>query len=575
MKNIHLFGLFPLLLIGAVGCNNQNKNKNDWETYHENRIYTSPVYEPLNLVRENEYPNNIVLVGVPESGIPQTRWDDYDVKLRCWYSEGSTIEYDLKEKNLPISFRHKLGEVGTHEFTLSYDLMPRTWEFKIIENPDWEGCKCYFFDKNNNLIHTQVVGYYQNLQYDGQTPKTEEDMDYQYRFSGWNRSTEYIFEDQQFKATYKSIEKRYYGIKPMTYGHYGIDGFIDRNSQRGQSLVYLGRMYRTSFFHSDSVHLGGKDITLSMNYGDYASYWNEINKVIQDHITYEENSEYALNYQGSVNNMLKNLTYNTMMDDRFRVPSGMEIMLDGGIKIKNSKIDPYCYLSDKASKFDGRRETISVKGNEQGYYRMSAIMDMDVYLTFSYKKIGEVLTEQDQADDITIDTLCKTVYGYHLLILNSYDGPDSLRYVKDTSNKIKVILRSYKDDDGNKIENYIDTDVYNANVRTASKSQFFVYYVQKVNSQESSLDSSISTILGKMYDEIINKYTSSNFQNFLLLSKLNIEISDLDIDGYKIDTNVVKYKIQNYANQVTEYERDSEYLDWVNGTLSWSRPDGN
>ena len=190
------------------------------------------------------------------------------------------------------------------------------------------------------------------------------------------------------------------------------------------------------------------------------------------------------------------------------------------------------------------------------------------------KKIGEVLTEQDQADDITIDTLCKTVYGYHLLILNSYDGPDSLRYVKDTSNKVKVILRSYKDDDGNKIENYIDTDVYNANVKTASQTQFFVYYVQKVNSQESSLDSTISTIIGKMADEIINKYTSNNFQNYLLLSKLEINFIDLDIDGYKLDNNIITAKINNYKNLVLDYEMDSEYTSWVDGTLSWTRPDG-
>ena len=190
------------------------------------------------------------------------------------------------------------------------------------------------------------------------------------------------------------------------------------------------------------------------------------------------------------------------------------------------------------------------------------------------KKVGEVLTEQDQADDITIDTLCKTVYGYHLLILNSYDGPDSLRYVKDTSNKVKVILRSYKDDDGNKIENYIDTDVYNANVKTASQTQFFVYYVQKVNSQESSLDSSISTIIGKMADEIINKYISTNFQNYLLLSKIEITFTDLDIDGYKIDDSVISAKINNYKNLVLDYDINSEYTSWVDGTLSWTRPDG-
>ena len=50
----------------------------------------------------------------------------------------------------------------------------------------------------------------------------------------------------------------------------------------------------------------------------------------------------------------------------------------------------------------------------------------------------------------------------------------------------------------------------------------------------------------------------------------NRELMECVIQDY-----ATKKVVENldYANVVTSYESDSIYLDWVNGTYTWTRPD--
>ena len=77
-----------------------------------------------------------------------------------------------------------------------------------------------------------------------------------------------------------------------------------------------------------------------------------------------------------------------------------------------------------------------------------------------------------------------------------------------------------------------------------------------------------------MYDDVISTYTSSNFQQFLLIKKLDIKSSVEAI------TNAVAAEKNYYANVVCNYAKNADpkndgniYYAWVFGDLDWTRPE--
>lgn len=202
-------------------------------------------------------------------------------------------------------------------------------------------------------------------------------------------------------------------------------------------------------------------------------------------------------------------------------------------------------------------------------YRLAS-NDSDLKLddngNFFTTKSGK-LDSADDANSITFDSLCATVYGYHLIVLNEYDGPDSLKFTKDNDSngyqsKIQVLISEDEDDEANNI--YVETDSYNENTDSASLNQLFIYYVQLKNGDDSSLDSNIETLMASLFSKAITVYSSSNFQTAVLLNTLNIKSTAFDA--------VIKAEKSYYANQVTEYDEDSEYASWVSESADWTRP---
>ena len=181
----------------------------------------------------------------------------------------------------------------------------------------------------------------------------------------------------------------------------------------------------------------------------------------------------------------------------------------------------------------------------------------------------------EDSEKINMNTLCKTVFGYHVLLVLDYDKPDSTKYTKKSDSdyqlNLAVILYQDADDEANNVVVY--TDSLNDKEDEASFNQFFVYYVQKQNNQTSSLTSTISSLMSKLFDEAIAKYTSTNFQTYLLLKQLNIQIANNDytikVKSFDNDNGV---DVEYYANQIIEYKADSDYKAWVDGTYTWSKP---
>ena len=410
MKKIKILWVFPVILAGLTGCKNKkNENKSfDWEVYYDDIVYSTPTYEPIDVAKEGTAPYNIVLTGIPEAGIPQTRWDDYDIKLHCWYNDGTQADFDFKEKNIPIKDRHYLGEVGTHSFDLGFSPMPRKWDFTIIENKSWVGFKCYFFNGSSELIHTQIVGYYENVVYNGPAIEPVDAVEIQYRFTGWNHKLTYVCQDMQFRALYKSVEKRDYARRPADANHKLVGSVEDIANQKGATNLYLGRLQGVAGIYSNIEYLGGSNITLRIPNTDFGKYWNEMNKVVLDHIAYREVDSKASYFQGSVANMLSNLNFNTVMDDRFTYPAGTTIKLEDNVEATLSANDPYDIVLNRCTEYVNSVAVITVGSKDSGYYRIAVIFDVDVYLTYSYKRIGSETYELDVHNALTISPVANS-----------------------------------------------------------------------------------------------------------------------------------------------------------------------
>ncbi|MDE7095227.1 MAG: hypothetical protein K2O23_01955, partial [Anaeroplasmataceae bacterium] len=110
------------------------------------------------------------------------------------------------------------------------------------------------------------------------------------------------------------------------------------------------------------------------------------------------------------------------------------------------------------------------------------------------------------------------------------------------------------------------SDTYNDKEDTATMNQLFVYYVQKQKSASSALDSTLREVLSSMFDDAISRYTSSDFQNFLLFKELKITSNSATLSG-----QLANYEA--YLKRVSQsYETEDDYESWYANTLDWSRP---
>ena len=162
----------------------------------------------------------------------------------------------------------------------------------------------------------------------------------------------------------------------------------------------------------------------------------------------------------------------------------------------------------------------------------------------------------EKADEITFDALCGTNYGYHLLVVNEYEGPESL---KDTSSKYNTHFIKISEGDDEESEDddiYVTVSTINEKESEATKEQLYVYLVQKNLSITSTLDDDVVSVLADLYDEAIATYTSGNFQTLVLIDTLGITSSNQNI------TNMINTERAYYVNLVTNYDAESPYASW-------------
>lgn len=180
----------------------------------------------------------------------------------------------------------------------------------------------------------------------------------------------------------------------------------------------------------------------------------------------------------------------------------------------------------------------------------------------------------------SIDVLCKTVYGYHMLNIYAIGEQDSAQFLKDNDSTdddrdgyniyehLTIVVdpaEESDDDDEDEEEDYtLFADAYSDN-DYASTSQLFIYFYESINGSSSSLKSSSKTAIASIFDNIISTYTSSTFVEWRLLNQMNIKFAN-DTDNF-----IMNYYISNLVNDLYGYELERTdftlYTDWVDSSV--------
>ena len=399
MKNIKVLALIPLMVLGSLvtACKKDEQPANTDRPYQEEFVYVDPpLYEPIDLDYGDKQLDRVEIIGIPYTKeIKVADFDNLDVQVRAWYMDNTTHQVPLKMKNIPLDFRHYFGEIGDHSITLTARDIKQTFEFKIVDNPDFKGYKCYFYDRNKKLMDTQTVGYYQTVTYQGaELPQVDEDSDYRYTLTGWDHETKYIHQDMQFLAQYNKLEKRWYAIRQYNRESTTLCGIVNSEKTKGSALAYLGRINRVPAYYGETYELDGEDLLLNIEQGNYTTYIQNLNDtIVRELIEYKVDSEFNMKLYGNPSDIVLHPQFATEFDKNYQYKGGIKAYLENGEDVELSAMDPFENTIDYITRcFSYAKPEIS-KDDKPGYYRAAIVGSFDVYLDVSFNKLGEHIYE--------------------------------------------------------------------------------------------------------------------------------------------------------------------------------------
>ena len=401
----------PLL----VGC-----NKNNLRKYQDDFVYNDPpVYEPIDIASDGKDIDRVEFVGFPYNHeIKVAAFDDTDAAVRVWYSDHTTATIPIKIQNIPLEFRHLFGEIGEHSIEMIFNGQKENFEFTIVDNPDFKGYNCYFYDRNKKLIDTQVVGYYQPVTYQGKPlPESEEDDDYRYTFNGWNHDTEYVHQDMQFMAKYLKLEKRWYAIGLYNRESTSLSSIVNASKTKGSTLAYLGRIKRVPAFYGPTVELDNEDVKLCIEASNYTSYIRELqDTIIEELITYRVDSEYNTKLYGNVSEIVTHPTFANAFNGNYSF-KGTKAYLANQEDVEISSENPIDgIVSEITRSLNYARPTIT-KDSEPGFYRAAIVGSFDVYLDISFSRLDKDIYEIGNFNQFVI---APVKYSFKMDIEHSY-----------------------------------------------------------------------------------------------------------------------------------------------------------
>ena len=424
MKNIKVLALIPFMMLGSLltACNNKEPANND-RPYQEGFIYVDPpMYEPIELDVGDKQLDKVEFIYFPYNHqIKVADFDNLDCQIRAWYLDGTTHNFPIKMKNIPLEFRHYFGEIGDHSITLKFRGKTEVLDFTIIENPEFKGYKCYFYDRNKKLVDTQTIGYYQTATYQGvELPKVEEDGDYRYTLVGWDHDTQYIHQDMQFMAKYNKLEKRWYAIRQYNRESTALCGIVNEEKTKGSALAFIGRINRAVPYYGPTYELDGEDIELSIEPGNYTKYLQDLNDfIVKELVEYKVDPEFNMKLYGNPSEIVTHPQFATEFNKNYQYEGGIKAYMDDKEDIELSAMDPFENTIDYISKCFSYIRPIISKDDKAGYYRAAIVGSFDVYLDVSFNKLGDHIYEVGNFNQFVI---APVRYSFKMIDQYSVDG---------------------------------------------------------------------------------------------------------------------------------------------------------
>lgn len=250
-----------------------------------------------------------------------------------------------------------------------------------------------------------------------------------------------------------------------------------------------------------------------------------------------------------------------------------------------SKDDGTTWEAYKKYNFILKVESLSSSGDTTQSNVGNYVTEFGDYIKALYKKAKENNLDVDDDDPIfyfvnsldkapsTMEDLCATEFGFHMIVVNDYDSPSSTKSTADSDTTLQfkdfeVLLNELDTDTTDDNIYVIVSNAYNDDTNKATINQLFTYYVETQKSATATLDSSIREVLSAMFSDSITRYTSTNFQNFLLFNELNITAAS--------SQEVLSTQLSNYSEYLRrvsqDYKNDDVFATWYDGSLNWSRP---
>ena len=198
-------------------------------------------------------------------------------------------------------------------------------------------------------------------------------------------------------------------------------------------------------------------------------------------------------------------------------------------------------------------------------------------LEIESKKSKFYFVESLEKAPAQMEDLCATQFGYHMIVVNSFTTPSTTKSTASSDQygyhkNIEILLNELDKDTTDDNIYVIVPDTYNeaensGDEKKATINQLFTYYVQKQKGATSSLDTSLRDVLSSMFDDAITRYTSTDFQNFLLFKELNIQITNNALLSQQLNN------YEGYLKRTSQsYDTEDDFETWYNGSLNWARP---
>ncbi len=179
----------------------------------------------------------------------------------------------------------------------------------------------------------------------------------------------------------------------------------------------------------------------------------------------------------------------------------------------------------------------------------------------------------------SIEDLCTTTYGYHILNIYSVAQPKSSQFLPSSDSQsdedgqyleyehLKIVIEPDNDDDDEEPQRYLYANSY-SDFDYPSTNQLFIYFYETLNGGVKSIKSSKQTAIGNVFSGVYSRYVSNNFQNyrvFTMLPELHFANDDANDSKLKNYIHILERTIDNY-----NINDNYMYEGWFDGTFDWS-----